>query len=297
MKKNSLTLIVAASAIIHAQAADLESQLPGYWQPDMEKTLALAKQANRVIDPITQALLSKMVLEFQKNTMIVYGPQGMKPDSSPVPVKVKGVDQAGNTLTLDAGGEELKARFDNAQMALNDPKTGWTILNRISQQDFAKLQAGRGDVAEHGGKKAAAAEKLEDISAQPIPDEPATGKVHGREFKVEKATLEKNWLILRQGGGFFADLQFTIFLFGQKGGFDGKKITVKPNQSTTTAHIHLKYMEEGKRIPETEIVMKWFTMRLEFGTAKDGKLPGKIHLRLPDDDRSFVVGTFEAETK
>ena len=38
-------------------------------------------------------------------------------------------------------------------------------------------------------------------------------------------------------------------------------------------------------------------MKLEFGTAKNGKIPGKIHLRLPDDAGSFVVGTFEAEIK
>lgn len=38
-------------------------------------------------------------------------------------------------------------------------------------------------------------------------------------------------------------------------------------------------------------------MRLEFGTTKNGKIPGKIHLRLPDEAGSFVVGSFEAEIK
>jgi hypothetical protein len=35
-----------------------------------------------------------------------------------------------------------------------------------------------------GGDKAPAAGQLEDISAQPIPDKPATEKVHGKEFKI-----------------------------------------------------------------------------------------------------------------
>lgn len=39
------------------------------------------------------------------------------------------------------------------------------------------------------------------------------------------------------------------------------------------------------------------SMKQEFGTAKDGKIPGKIHLRLPDEERSFVISTFEAEIK
>ncbi len=40
-----------------------------------------------------------------------------------------------------------------------------------------------------------------------------------------------------------------------------------------------------------------FSMKLEFGTAMHGKIPGKIHLRLSDEKRSFVVGTFEAQIK
>jgi hypothetical protein len=58
-----------------------------------------------------------------------------------------------------------------------------------------------------GGDKAQAAGKLEDMSAQPIPDKPAAGKVHGREFKVEKATLEEECLKLRQGEGFTTHLE------------------------------------------------------------------------------------------
>ena len=40
-----------------------------------------------------------------------------------------------------------------------------------------------------------------------------------------------------------------------------------------------------------------YSMKQEFGTANDGKIPGKIHLRLPHEERSFVIGTFEAEIK
>ena len=40
-----------------------------------------------------------------------------------------------------------------------------------------------------------------------------------------------------------------------------------------------------------------YSMKQEFGTAKDGKIPGKLHLRLPDEERSFAIGTFEAEIK
>ena len=51
----------------------------------------------------------------------------------------------------------------------------------------------------------------------------------------------------------------------------------------------------GQGRPEGETFFQNYTMKLEFGTAKGGKIPGKIHLRLPDEAGSFVAGTFEAE--
>ena len=38
-------------------------------------------------------------------------------------------------------------------------------------------------------------------------------------------------------------------------------------------------------------------MRLEFGPKTDGRLPGKIYICLPDEEKSVVVGKFEAEVK
>jgi hypothetical protein len=40
-----------------------------------------------------------------------------------------------------------------------------------------------------------------------------------------------------------------------------------------------------------------YAMKLEFGNIQNGKLPGKIYLAAPDDEHSFVAGTFEAVTK
>ncbi len=297
MKKHLITLIVAASAVIRAHAADLASELEGYWQPDMEKTLALAKKANREMDPLAQAMMGKMVFEFQKDSMTVHGPPGLASDDPAVPFKVKGVDKAANSLTLSAGGKEMKVRFDKEQMALNDPENGWVVFNRMTQEDFAKRDAGAAKVEGGGGGKAPAAVKLENVSSKPIPDQPAAGKAYGKEFKVEKAILENGNLRLRQGEGFFADFEFLIFLFGQDGKFDGKEIKVKPNENSNIAHIHMSRLVEKDGVPQNEMFSEKFAMKLEFGTARDGKIPGKIHLRLPDEAGSFVVGTFEAEVR
>jgi len=36
------------------------------------------------------------------------------------------------------------------------------------------------------------------------------------------------------------------------------------------------------------------TLRLKFGTRKDGRLPGAIYLCIDDKEKNFVAGTFEA---
>jgi hypothetical protein len=149
-----------------------------------------------------------------------------------------------------------------------------------------------------GGEKAPVAGKLEDISAQPIPDKPAAGKVHGREFKVEKATLEEGCLKLRQGEGFATHLEEFEIDLSRKNveNFAAQTFTVELNQKASI-DITLAYSGEKKGSIKTQTYMGEYTMKLEFGAAKDGKIPGKIHLRLPDEAGSFVVGTFEAEIK
>jgi hypothetical protein len=279
MHKHIVILIVAAAAVIHAQAADLVSQLTGYWQPDMEKTLALPKNASREMDPMSQALMAKMVFEFQKDKMIVHNPPGMEPNAPPLPFTVKAVDQAANSLTLSADKKDMKIRFDKGQMALNDQEKGWMIFNRMSKEDFAKRQAGG----------------VADASSQPIPDKPAAGKIGGKEFKVVAATLDsrESTLELQQD----ADTMFKIVLLEKNADkFDGKKYTVPSKQPADAPRIHLGYKIEGG-MNKGEVFMSKYSMELEFGTAKDGKIPGKIRLRLPDEAKSFVVGTFEAEIK
>lgn len=304
MKKYITTLFLAAAASIHAQAADLEDRLQGYWQPDIEKTAALAKKAGRdenpEENPMAMALMGKMVFEFQNDKMTIHPPAGGKFDGGPPPLEYKVIaeDKAAKALTLSIDGEKTKIRFNEEQMAMSDEKEGgWMILNRMSKEDFEKRKPALAEILKEGGEDAPAAGKPEDVTGQPIPDKPATGRINGKDFKVEKAVLENSVLTLRQGKDFFADFEFMVFLFGQDGKFEGKTITVKPNQDSTTAHIHKGYKVEGKNLPETEIITEKYTMKIEFGTAKDGKIPGKIHLRLPDETGSFVVGTFEAEIK
>ena len=305
MKTHLITLIVAASAVVHAHAGDLARQLEGYWKPDLEKTAALAKKAGRNEvgddDPMAQALVGRMVSEFQNGKVTVHPPLGGKFEggSPPLDYKVTAEDKAAKALTLRIDGKETKIRFDKEQMAMSDKKEGgWMILNRMSKEDFAKRKPALAEMLKEGSAAAPAAEKLEDISDQPIPDKPATGKVRGKDFKIEMAKLEDGSLVLRQGEGFATRLEeFEITFRGENvSNYAGKTFTVKPDQENTGFGIQLAYSKKPGSI-STSTTNRGFAMRLEFGTAKDGKIPGKIHLRLPDEAGSFVAGTFVAEIK
>ena len=103
---------------------------------------------------------------------------------------------------------------------------------------------------------------------------------------------------MRQGEGFATHLEeFEIDLSRKKvENFSGKTFAVELNQKAGI-DITLAYSVEGKTTIKTRTYMREYTMQLEFGATKEGKIPGKIHLRLPDEAGSFVVGTFEAEIK
>jgi tetratricopeptide (TPR) repeat protein len=126
----------------------------------------------------------------------------------------------------------------------------------------------------------------------------ASGTIHGTKFRVQKATLANGILTLRQGKDFFPDQAVMIFLFLKDGETaDGKVYDVSRDQGFGAPHIHMKWKEEGEKLPKTQIYMKDYIMRLEFGKARNGTLSGKIVLALPDEHQSEVNGTFRAELK
>ena len=136
-----------------------------------------------------------------------------------------------------------------------------------------------------------------DIDENLIPNKPASGLIHGNNFAYEKAIIKKDVLTLRQGKEFFPDLGLMIFLFSKDEPLEGKKYIIKQEGEGTVPHIHMKWKPQGKKLPKTIIFSRDYAMYLEFGHKEDGKIPGKIYLSLPDYQKSFVIGTFEAEVE
>lgn len=177
-------------------------------------------------------------------------------------------------------------------MTIVFPRTARTFLRGASlMMRGAGLLAGAALGAEEDPKPAWA----EDVSKAEIPDRPAEGMISGEKFVVEKATCGSGILTLRQGDDFFPDRAFMIFTFVHDDEeLPGKIFTVAHSEKFVggAPHIHLKFKEGDANLPESEVFMKGYSMRLELGEATPEGIPGRIYLCVPGGKKSFVAGSF-----
>ena len=142
---------------------------------------------------------------------------------------------------------------------------------------------------------------MADLSKANIPQKPATGRLHGEPFTIERAELQQGTLSLRQGSAFFADLEFKLFLFVDSyTRLEGQFLDILDEENPpvkTVPHVYMSWKPDPKSLPKSKSWTGDYVIRLKFGQAKNGRLPGQIYLCLPDMKQSFVAGTFEAILK
>ena len=136
------------------------------------------------------------------------------------------------------------------------------------------------------------------LAGAEIPAAPVSGRIHGQPFKLEKASLENGWLKLAEGKDFFADREMDIVVFeNDVTKLSGRTFTVPKQEFGSNPHIWMKWKEPGGNLPKQKAFTDRYAMRLEFGELAGDTLPGKVYLCLPDQEKSFLMGTFEAQVK
>ena len=142
---------------------------------------------------------------------------------------------------------------------------------------------------------------MADLSKATIPRKPASGKLHGEPFTLERAELQQGILSLRQGREFFPDLEFKLFLFVDSyTRLEGQYLDILDEENPpvkSVPHVYMSWKPDSKSLPKTKTWTGDYIIRLKFGQAKNGRLPGQIYLCLPDLKQSFVAGTFDAILK
>lgn len=58
-------------------------------------------------------------------------------------------------------------------------------------------------------------------------------------------------------------------------------------------HVHIN----STRPPGIQPYTQGYALRLDFGMVKDGNLPGRIYLCLPDERKSWIAGSLTLEMK
>ena len=127
-----------------------------------------------------------------------------------------------------------------------------------------------------------------------IPEGPVNGRIKGGNFISEKTSLQGGLLKFAQGADIAPDLEMDVVLLVQLSGqLSGKTFTVPNKEPGGSPQVSMKWKQAGKDALEENSWMEGYAMKLEFGKALNGKLPGKIYLCVPDEEKSFIRGTFE----
>jgi len=132
------------------------------------------------------------------------------------------------------------------------------------------------------------------LAGAAFPDSPAGGKVHSRDFNCDRATLQNGSLMLRQEEP--VEITVVVHLSApDPRELGGTSIEAGTNAAEAVPQISLRWREGSL------LVMQKFTngyaMKLDFRPAAGNSMPGRIVLCLPDRERSYVAGTFDAEIK
>jgi hypothetical protein len=131
-----------------------------------------------------------------------------------------------------------------------------------------------------------------------IPAARVSGSLVGISFSPNVIKIEHGILKLGQGAGFLPDFEVLIFLFLNDQSPAGKSWTIPdPDHGSggyrATPHVHFRSKQGATT--QSHALSSNYAMRLEFGTPKAGKIPGRIYLELPEPYASKLAGSFEAQ--
>lgn len=126
-----------------------------------------------------------------------------------------------------------------------------------------------------------------------IPDEVAKGAIHGSGFVCERATLQGGSLSLRQGKNWPPDLAVNIVFFAKLGEeLSQKTIEITPDRAPPIPKVSIRWKEGQKGMFQN--IPPGYALKIVFGEAANGRMPGRLYIALPDEEKSFVAGTFDA---
>jgi len=138
---------------------------------------------------------------------------------------------------------------------------------------------------------------MQQVTNAVFPEGRASGSIHGSGFFCERAVLQGGDLILRQGRGGPPELGISVVFHTREGQeLSGFSSQIAPDRAPPLPLVVLHWRDDAHKAA-IERIARGYALKVAFGEAANGWIRGKIYICLPDDARSFVAGTFEAEIK
>jgi hypothetical protein len=136
------------------------------------------------------------------------------------------------------------------------------------------------------------------LKASSIPANPVSGRLKGSNFLSERTSVQGGLLRFVQGADSAPDFEMNVALPVSLGGqLSGKTFTIPSKEPGGTPQISMKWKDASKNASEEVSWTEGYAMILQFDKMANGRLPGKIYLCVPDEDKSFIRGTFEVHLR
>ncbi len=134
------------------------------------------------------------------------------------------------------------------------------------------------------------------LGTNAIPDSPVAGRIHGQDFIIERATFREGSLMLRMGTKGPVEFGAQISFGGAPPeSLAGQTFNILAD-TNKSARVTLRWKDDGGTI-QKESYDDSYAMRLEFGPLANNHLPGKIWLCTPDAEKSYLLGSFNADAR
>jgi hypothetical protein len=141
-----------------------------------------------------------------------------------------------------------------------------------------------------------------EVDSVKIPESRLNGTLTGVDFMPETTRVDpagpSHLLRFYKGTPASPDGEIRVF-FKLKPGekVSGHNWTVaKDARNTGISQVVKLWKPDPKYAPRQQPYYGGFALKLEFGELKDGQIPGKIFVALPDTERSVLAGVFTAQT-
>jgi hypothetical protein len=134
------------------------------------------------------------------------------------------------------------------------------------------------------------------LNTNALPEATAAGRIHGQDFIIERASFQNGTLTLRAGTR--GPLEFGVqinFAGVPPESMSGKAINIQA-ETNKSARVQLRWKDATGSV-QKENYDNSYALRLEFGGLVKDRLTGKIYLCTPDTEKSYVLGSFNADAR